>query len=116
MKSTSMHNPKIRLVHPGEMLREEIEALGLTIKDAARLLRMARPHLYQVMKGQSGITPELALKIGKLIGNGPGIWLRVQLNYDLKMARWRMADVLDQIPEPDQIAARVRQLHGLEAA
>ena len=71
-------------IHPGEMVREDIlPALKLSVSEAARRLGVSRQQLHRVLACTYPITTEMALRIGKLTGNGPGLWLRMQQNYDL---------------------------------
>jgi len=71
-------------IHPGEIVREEVlPALGLSVSEAARRLRVSRQQLHRILACTHPITTEMALRIGKLAGNGPGLWLRMQQNYDL---------------------------------
>ncbi len=86
-------------VHPGEVLKEDVlPALDLSVSEAARQLQISRQTLHRILKGTHGITPEMAVRLGKLCGNGPGLWLRMQQSYDLWKANERLADVLEQIP------------------
>ena len=80
-----MKNPP----HPGAGLREDIEALGLTVAEAASGLGVTRQHLHNVISGKSSITPEMALRLEKAIGSTADHWLRLQLGYDLAQARLR---------------------------
>lgn len=85
--------------HPGEILREDVlPALKLTISEAARQLRVTRQTLHRILSGKSGITPEMAVRLGKFCGNGPAIWLRMQQTYDLWHAERRLGDELEKIP------------------
>jgi addiction module HigA family antidote len=71
-------------VHPGEILREDVlNHLGLSVSEAARRLGVSRQQLHRVLAGTHPITTEMALRIGKFAGNGPGLWLRMQQAYDL---------------------------------
>ena len=54
--------------HPGAGLKEDIEALGLSVAEAATGLGVTRQQLYRVIRGQSGISPEMALRLEKAIG------------------------------------------------
>jgi len=91
--------PRMPPVHPGEILREDVlPALGLTISEAARQLGVSRQTLHRIMMGAYAITPEMALRLGKFCGNGPGLWLRMQQNYDLWHARERLGEEIDRIP------------------
>ena len=84
--------------HPGEVLREDVLlALGLSVSEAARRLGISRQQLHRVLACTHPITTEMALRIGKFAGNGPGIWLRMQQAYDLWNAEQRMRDELSKI-------------------
>lgn len=86
--------------HPGEVLREDVlPALKLSVSAAARTLGISRQTLHAILKGRSGITPEMAARIGKMCGNGPRIWLDVQNEYDLWHAERRIAEELKRIPK-----------------
>jgi addiction module HigA family antidote len=69
--------------HPGAILREDVlPALGRPKSEIARLLGISRETLYRVLREEQGITLDLAARIGKLCGNGPGLWLRMQAAHD----------------------------------
>jgi addiction module HigA family antidote len=85
-------------VHPGEVLRDDVlKNLGLSVSEAARRLGVSRQQLHRVLACTHPITTEMALRIGKFAGNGPGLWLRMQAAYDLWYAEHRMADELSKI-------------------
>jgi addiction module HigA family antidote len=85
-------------IHPGEILREDVlPSLGLSISETARRLNISRQQLHRVLACTHPITTEMALRIGKFAGNGPGIWLRMQQAYDLWHAEQRMKDELSKI-------------------
>jgi addiction module HigA family antidote len=85
--------------HPGESLREDVlPALGLTVTEAAKKLGVSRQALHAVLSEKAAVTPEMAARIGKLCGNGPGIWLRMQQARDLWRVEREMADELAKIP------------------
>jgi addiction module HigA family antidote len=72
-------------MHPGELLREEIlPALGLPRADIAQLLGVSRQALYAILTERAAVSPEMALRLGKLCGNGPELWLALQTRYDLE--------------------------------
>jgi antitoxin HigA-1 len=86
-------------VHPAEILREDVlSALGINISEAARQLGVSRQTLHRILKGTHSITPEMALRLGKVFGNGPGLWLRMQQRYDLWRAKKRLGHIIDKIP------------------
>jgi len=85
--------------HPGEILREDVlPSLGLSVSEAARQLRVSRQTLHRILAGTSAVTPEMAVRLGKFCGNGPGLWLRMQEAFDLWHAERRLAQELEKIP------------------
>ncbi len=85
-------------VHPGEILREDVlPTMGISVSEAARRLRISRQQLYRILSCKHPITTDMALRIGKFAGNGPGLWMRMQQAYDLWHAEHRMKDELDRI-------------------
>ena len=81
--------------HPGEILREDVlPTLGLSVSEAARRLGVSRQQLHRVLACTHPVTTEMALRIGKFAGNGPGLWLRMQQAHDLWHAEQRMKDEL----------------------
>ena len=80
-----MKNPP----HPGGLIRDDIEELGLSVAMAALALGVTRQQLYRVINGQSAITAEMALRLEKVIGGSAGLWLRMQVGYDLAQAKLR---------------------------
>jgi addiction module HigA family antidote len=85
-------------VHPGEILREDVlPAMGLSVSEAARRMGISRQQLHRVLACTHPVTTEMALRIGKFAGNGPGLWLRMQQAYDLWHTEQRMERELSKI-------------------
>ena len=85
-------------VHPGEVLREDLlPSLGLSVSETARRLGVSRQQLHRILAGTHPVTTEMALRIGKFSGNGPGIWLRMQQAYDLWHTENRIKEELAHI-------------------
>lgn len=86
-------------VHPGSILREDVlPALGRSKVEIAHLLGVSRQHLYDILAEKQPVTVPMALRIGKLCGNGGGIWMRMQQSYDRRIAERELADELAKIP------------------
>jgi antitoxin HigA-1 len=86
-------------VHPGEVLREDVfPGLNKPMAELARLLSTSRTTLYSIMKGEQSVTSDMALRIGKLTGTTPEMWLNLQQAYDLRLSEARLADELKKIP------------------
>lgn len=85
MREYSVKRPLKRPpVHPGEIIREDVlPSLGISISEAARQIGVSRQQLHRILACTHPISTEMALRIGKFVGNGPGLWLRMQQAYDL---------------------------------
>ncbi len=65
------HPPAMQPTHPGAILRETVlPALGLTVSEAARQLRVSRQTLHAILAERSAVTPEMAVRLGRFCGNG----------------------------------------------
>ena len=85
-------------IHPGAVLREDVlPDLGITVSSLAKGVHVSRQSIHRILAEEKGITPAMALRIGKFIGNGPGVWLRMQQTYDLYMTERDMAEELKNI-------------------
>ena len=78
-----MHNP----AHPGEIIQEYMEGLGLTVSALAVHLKITRANLSRMIHGKTGVSAEMALRLSEAFGNSPEVWIRMQANYDLAKAR-----------------------------
>jgi len=91
-------------VHPGALLREDIlPAMGKSKVEIAELIHVSRQALHSILSEKAAVTPEMALRFGKLCGNGAEFWLRLQLQFDL----WRASQTVDTsaIPTLEATAA-----------
>jgi len=80
----TIHNP----THPGLIIRDDVlPELQLSVNEAAEQLGVSRFMLLRVINGRSAITAEMALRVGKWVGNRPEIWLPMQGQYDLRQAQ-----------------------------
>lgn len=91
--------PRRRPTHPGEVLREDVlPAMRVSVSAAARELRVSRQALHAILAAKAAVTPEMAVRLGKFCGNGPGLWLRMQQARDLWEAEQRLAAEVKRIP------------------
>ena len=84
-------------IHPGEFLRETLEELALTQVAFADAIGVSAMRVSHVLKGDRPVTAELALRIGRALGQTPQYWLNLQTSYDLKLAQIEMKDALKDI-------------------
>ena len=83
----AMHNPP----HPGEFIAQVyLEPNHISGRELASNLGVAASTLNRILKGASGISPEMALRLSKTLGRSPESWLAMQYNYDLWQARQRV--------------------------
>lgn len=72
------------LIHPGEMLKDEIEARGITQKDLAGRMGVSYTVFNEILNGKRPITTEYALLLEAALGIDAGIWLRLQADYNMQ--------------------------------
>ena len=84
-------------IHPGEFLREALDGLAITQSAFAQAIGMSAMRVSHVLKGDRPVTAELALRLGRALGQTPQYWLNLQTTYDLKMAQIEMRGSLKQV-------------------
>ena len=83
MATDTLRHPSIEPAHPGELLGEiVIPATGKSKAEIARLLGISRQTLYDILNKKQPVTPAIAVRLGKLFGDGAGVWVRMQGAYD----------------------------------
>ena len=92
--------------HPGELLRVDvIPATGKTKTEIAALLGISRQHLYDILEERKPVSPAVAVRLGKLFGDGAGPWVRMQSAYDTWNAERELASEIKKIPTLKPAAA-----------
>jgi addiction module HigA family antidote len=84
-----MKNPP----HPGEMIGDSLEDLGVSISEAAKSLGITRQQLHNLIAGRSTITTEMAVRLEKALGSTAEAWVQMQMNYDLVQIRKRASSI-----------------------
>src|SRR3954470_9807017 len=93
MVSGAKRNPDRCPTHPGALLREDvIPATGRSKTEIATMLGISRQHLYDILRERKPVSPSVAVRLGKLFGDGAGVWTRMQGAYDTWQAE-RQEDV-----------------------
>ena len=80
-------------VHPGVLLKEELDALHLTQKAAAEKAGVSKTVINEVIKGKRGISAELAVKLESVVESPARFWLNAQSIYDEIMARVKLRQI-----------------------
>ena len=74
-------------VHPGEILKEDVlPSAGLTVTAAAKALGVSRQMLHDILSERKPLSAVMCLKLSRLLGGSPEVWMRLQAAYDLKTA------------------------------
>jgi antitoxin HigA-1 len=84
-----MKNPP----HPGEMIGDSLEELGVSISEAAKSLGITRQQLHNLIAGRSAVTTEMAVRLEKALGSTAETWVQMQMNYDLAQIRGRASSI-----------------------
>lgn len=91
--------PRHAPTHPGAILREDVlPALGISVTEMAKHLHVTRQQLHRILAEKAGISPEMAVRLGKLCGNGPSLWLEMQTAHDLWHAKRKLGRGIASIP------------------
>ena len=84
--------------HPGALLREDVfPALNMAKTSIAKALGISRSMLYAILSEEAPITPNIALRLGKFLGNGPQLWMDMQVARDLAVTARDMKRELNSI-------------------
>jgi addiction module HigA family antidote len=74
-------------VHPGEIIKKDIlPAVGMSVTAAAKALGVSRQMLHDILAGRKPLSTIMCLKVARLFGSSPEVWMRLQVAYDLKIA------------------------------
>jgi addiction module HigA family antidote len=99
-------------IHPGEILADELEELGVSAAELARLLRVPRNRITQILAGRRAITADTALRLGQWLGTGPELWMNLQKSYELRLAEQQVGkEIKKQIPRRSGIPSEPAPAH-----
>jgi addiction module HigA family antidote len=85
-------------IHPGEILADELAALGVTATALSRQIKVPVNRLTQIIRGQRGITGDTALRLGHWFGNSAQFWVNLQGAYDIRVAEARAGAEIEKLP------------------
>jgi|CXWL01.1.fsa_nt_gi addiction module HigA family antidote len=80
-------------IHPGELLKDAIDELGLSLNAAAEHLKIDTNRLSQITRGRRAISPDTAVRLERWLGTSAKMWLNLQNAYELAIARQQLKDV-----------------------
>lgn len=107
MTTVTMPRPRngMRPIHPGEVLRDELEALEMSAKAFAEALRVPPNRITSILAGRRGISADTALRLSRYLGTSPELWLDLQKSYELRSAERASGTMITSEIRPRQRAA-----------
>ena len=90
---------KRRPIHPGEILGDELEEIGLSAKKQADIPEVPSNRLYQIIAGKRNISADTALRLGQYFGSSAVFWMNLQSAYELDLARQQVGKAIQRIPQ-----------------
>jgi addiction module HigA family antidote len=94
-----------RPIHPGEILADELEELGMSAAQLARALHVPPNRVSLILAGKRAVSADTALRLGRWFGTGPQLWLNLQKAYELDLALRDTGTEIDAIVPRTQSAS-----------
>ena len=98
-----------RAVHPGEILKEELEELGVSLTEFARQIDVPPNRISQIISGKRVVTGDTALRFGHWFGTDPQFWLNLQAQFDLAIADRETGEAIRHLPTRSSLPAQPEQ-------
>ena len=98
-----------RIVHPGLILKDELEEAGVSLTEFARQIDVPANRISQIIGGKRTITGDTALRFGHWFGVEPQFWLNLQAQHDLAVANQLTGDAIRHLPTRGSRPTRVEQ-------
>lgn len=95
----------MRPVHPGEILRDELDALSLSANALAKELDVPVNRITAILHGQRGVTANTALRLARYFGTTPQVWLNLQKTFELRRAEIESSREITERVKPRRTAA-----------
>jgi addiction module HigA family antidote len=105
---------KLKLTHPGKILREEfMEPIGLSAYALARALDVPLPRVNDIVREKRGVSPEMAVLLSTYLGTSESYWINLQAHHDLQIAKTRVAKHAARIsPHPHDANGTLRAVRA----
>jgi len=85
-------------IHPGEMLKDELDALGLSARAFADRLKVPHNRISDIIAGRRAVSADTSLRLGRFFGMSEDFWLRLQTTYEIKRAKAEVgAQILGEV-------------------
>lgn len=84
-------------IHPGEILVDELEFIGITASVLADKIDVPKNRMYQIINGQRSVTADTALRLAQFFGTSPDFWMNLQKSYELDVERQKVGKKIESI-------------------
>ena len=91
---------KLPPIHPGEILKDELDELGLTANAMALALRIPANRLTEIINGKRGISPDTAMRLARYFGTSAQMWMNLQSHYELEVAEADLGERIAREVQP----------------
>ena len=95
----------MRPVHPGEVLRDELDELGLSANGLSKVLGVPVNRVTMILNGQRGVSADTALRLARYFGTTPQLWMNLQKTWELRQAEIQTGRAIAEQITPRQSAA-----------
>lgn len=96
---------KMRAIHPGEILKGELEELNLSANAFSKALNVPANRITAILNERRGISADTALRLARFFGTSPDFWMSLQSNYDVKVARAAVGREIEDTVKPRELKA-----------
>lgn len=96
---------KMRAIHPGEILKGELEELNLSANAFSKALGVPANRITAILNEQRGVTADTALRLAQFFGSTPDFWMNLQSSYDVKIARAAVGKEIIETVKPRELLA-----------
>ena len=91
-------------IHPGEILKDELDELGISAAELARQIEVPPNRVSQILSGRRAVTADTALRLARWFGTSAELWMNLQQTYELDLARQRVGEAIGRLPTRPAIA------------
>jgi addiction module HigA family antidote len=98
-------------IHPGEILCDELQEIGISAAALARTLDVPLNRISQIIAGKRAVSADTALRLARYFGTSPDLWMNLQKNYELDLARQQLGKIIRNIPQRPNATTSVIESH-----
>ena len=85
-------------IHPGEILKDELDEIGISAAELARQIEVPANRVSQILVGRRAVTADTALRLARWFGTSAELWMNLQQTWELDLARQQVGSAIDRLP------------------